>query len=59
MMADRLYGEDATVSRVLAKIELAVRRSASHMSIDIASPHTVLNILAQELARVQKDMYND
>lgn len=52
-MKDKLIGDDATIARTLEKIELAVRRTRDRTT----NPEICFDILAEEIARVIKDMY--
>jgi len=55
-MKDKLYGDDVVISKVLDKIELALRRASAKW----ASPAAYgLDMVADEIAKINKDMWND
>ena len=57
MPNDKLYGEDATIARVLEKIELAAHRTGEAL---VGTSHPVRHFeqFAFQLQRIVKDMYN-
>lgn len=51
-----LYGEDATVSRVLDKIELAARRAVGKMYPDGTPAYSLMQTFAEELLKIKRDV---